>query len=159
MTTMSRSPSCRAWRGSCSRGHQARQVRPPHAEDPGPLWPELTMHISAHSTCNAVVCPRIASQAGALCAGPVLLVAVEKRINFTLRDCAATAHACDYFRSLFRSQPLGGSAALAGGTEHAGMQLEGQQIPVDAIPQRHIHRRPDAMELWRLRWAGQHSLG
>ena len=84
-------------------------------------------------------------------AGRRLLVSVEKRTNFTLRDRAARANAYDFFRTLFR--PDTAETPQADGMAGGRPQLVGHCIPVDKIERRHQFERPRDVELWELHWA------
>ena len=90
---------------------------------------------------------------GACFTGPVLLVAIEKRVNFTLREQAPIAHAYEYFRGLFRPSTVCTPSTTC--IKHAGLrlQLEGEQIPAHAVHKHHRFERAGAMELWKLQWA------
>ena len=83
-----------------------------------------------------------------------LLVAVERRIAFTLRDLAPAAPALDYWRSLFREEGDSGSApAPCRPCEEAApcFPLLGRRLDVDALPQAVAYDRGDHLELWELR--------
>lgn len=87
-------------------------------------------------------------------AGPPLrvLVAVEKRINFSLRSMCPTADAYDYWRSLFTAESSCNSDGQTTSACNAqAYALQGRQIPMDTIVQQFNYIRGTDLELWDIR--------
>jgi hypothetical protein len=81
-------------------------------------------------------------------------VAVEQRINFTLRDRRPTAHAYDFFRSLFTVAGASSSTKAPGDTlapvAQARALLQGHQIPTGSVVQQFNYTRSKQLEIWEL---------
>lgn len=80
----------------------------------------------------------------------VLVLSIEKRINFTLEDLAPTSKAYDHFRSFFvdlDAEPCSSSPPKP------RPRLEGRRINVADVPQRFDYERVAELELWTLRLA------
>ncbi len=83
---------------------------------------------------------------------PVLVVALEKRFCFTLRDMDSRAPAFDHFLSLIDLEPMPGAPAPAADPAESRHAFIGRRIDPDHVPQRlqGYERGPD-LELWELR--------
>jgi len=71
-----------------------------------------------------------------------LVLSIEKRINFTLEDCAPTSPAYDYFRTFF--------AVEENGDLEETKLFFGHRIPLD-FPQYFAYERVDELELWEIK--------
>lgn len=80
---------------------------------------------------------------------PVLLLAMEKRFNFTLRDMDSRAPAFEHFLRCI-NKPLEQESNVPSCTDRWCRQLHGRRINVGNVKQRLSYDRGMDMELWEL---------